>query len=109
MVEVLLPGEAIGGERVERSERSDRAERGDRENADEGSALWCVSADDPRCAPLESSSHESFSFARAKLGFAADELIDCVPPRELAADGGDSEYRGSARDGVLQQLERPPN
>jgi hypothetical protein len=100
MVEVLLPGEAIGGERVE---------RGDRENTDEGSTLWCVSADDPRCAPLESSSHEGMSFARAKLGFAASDLIDPPRPRELAAVSGASEYRGSARAGVLGQLERPPN
>jgi hypothetical protein len=100
LVEFVLPGEASSVARVPRAERG---------NADEASTLWCVSPDDPRCAPLESSSHEGISFARAKLGFAADNLIDPPAPRELAPVSGDSEYRGSARDGVLVPLERPPN
>jgi hypothetical protein len=104
LVEVVLPGEAIGG-----VSRGERVGRGERENLDEGNTLWCVSADDPRCSPLESSSHEGMSFARAKLSFAAGDLVDPPMPRELAAVSSDSEYRGSARDGVLGQLERPPN
>jgi hypothetical protein len=101
MVEFVLPGDATNVSRGERAER---------DNLDEGSStLWCVSPDDPRCAPLESSSHEGMSFARAMLGFAAGDLNDPPTPRELAAVSGASEYRGSARDGVLGQLERPPN
>jgi hypothetical protein len=103
LVELVIPGEANVGARGE------RIERGDRENAEEGGTLWCVSPDDPRCSPLESSSHEGVSFARAKLGFASGDLIDPPKPRELAANSGESEYRGTARDGVLGQLERPPN
>jgi hypothetical protein len=103
LVEVVVPGAASSVTGVMRVER---AERG---LAEEGSTLWCVSPDDPRCSPLESSSHEGMSFARAKLGFAAGELIDPPTPRELAAVSGSSEYRGSARDGVSGPLERPPN
>lgn len=106
MVELVLPGEGID---VSHVSHVSRISRGERETVDEGSTLWCVSPDDPRCAPLESSSNEGMSFARAKLGFVAGDLIDPPTPRELAAVSGGSEYRGSARDGVIGHLERPPN
>jgi hypothetical protein len=94
LIEVVLPGEAIGGER---------------EGTEESNTLWCVSPDDPRCAPLESGSSQSVSFARAKLGCAATDWELALKLRELAANGGTTDYRGSARDGVLGRLERPPN
>jgi hypothetical protein len=95
LVEVVTPGEAIGGDRSE--------------GIDEGNTLWCVSPDDSRCSPLDASSHDGVSFGSAKLGFAAGDDLDLPKPRELAAGSGNSEYRGSARDGVFGPLERPPN
>jgi len=76
--------------------------------ADEGSTLWCMSADDPRCMPLESSSPGGFSLGQAKLGCTFDWSLGVMPPLPSAADGGRSEAQGSARDGVLGRLERPP-
>jgi hypothetical protein len=81
---------------------------GESQVADEGVTLWCVSPDDPRCSPLESSSPSGVSFAQAKLGCAFDGslAVPGLPPIELEL--GRYSYRGSARDGVLGRLERPP-
>lgn len=130
VVEVVLPGEALrsvdrveradGVERADRveptdraaragrAERSDRATRTDLNEAG-GTTLWCVSADDPRCSPLETSGHDGMSFGTAKLSYAASDGLEAPNARELAAVSGDTSHRGSARDGFLGRLERPPN
>jgi hypothetical protein len=95
LVEVVMPGEAIGGD--------------EREGLNEGGTLWCVSPDDPRCSPLDSSGQNGVSFGNARLGVAVSGDVDPLAPLELAATGGVTDYRGSARDGVLGRLERPPN
>jgi hypothetical protein len=76
--------------------------------AEEHAALWCVSSDDPRCAPIENSSSSGFSIAHAKLGCAFDWSLGVMPPLPTAAYGGRSAYLACARDGVLGRLERPP-
>jgi hypothetical protein len=101
VVEVVHPGEAIGSERV--------AAAPDAPAADEGGILWCVSADDPRCQPLDSSGHDGMSIGSAKLSYTAGDGFEAPRPRELAAVSGETSHRGSARDGFLGRLERPPN
>jgi hypothetical protein len=76
---------------------------------DEGGTLWCVSPDDPRCQPLDSSGHDGMSIGSAKLSYTAGDGLEGPQPRELAALSGETSYRGSARDGFLGRLERPPN
>jgi hypothetical protein len=90
LVELSLPGEAIGGE----------------QESDEGT-LWCLSPDDPRCSPLDSGT-SGVSLGQAKLGCAAAAAGTPHAPRVLAADSCGTEYSGAARDGVLGRLERPP-
>ena len=75
---------------------------------EEGSALWCISPDDPRCSPVENSSSSSFSIAQAKLACTFDWSLGVMPLLPSAAEGGKSVFVGSARDGVLGRLERPP-
>ena len=100
-------GDAVGGERLE---RADRAERASGElNEEAGTTLWCVSADDPRCSPLDTSGHDGVSFGTAKLSYTASDGIEGPRARDLAAVGGETSHRGSARDGFLGRLERPPN
>jgi hypothetical protein len=99
LVEVVMPGEAIGGDEHE----------GLHEGLNEAGTLWCVSPDDPRCSPLDSSGQNGVSLGNAKLGVAVSGGVDPFPPLGLAAAGGVTNYRGSARDGVLGRLERPPN
>jgi hypothetical protein len=48
------------------------------------------------------------SFGSPKLGCAFDPSLAVIPRALAAADGGNAEYRGNARDGVLGRLERPP-
>ena len=74
----------------------------------ETTTLWCVSPDDPRCSPLERSASSNFSLAGAKLGCAFDWSLGVMPPLASAADSGRSQALGSARDGVLGRLDRPP-
>lgn len=78
------------------------------ELAEEGVTLWCVSPDDPRCAPLENSAPGRMTLAQAKLGCAFDPSLALAPLSAAEVVGGSTEYRGSARDGVLGRLERPP-
>jgi|SRR4051812_15606086 hypothetical protein len=103
LVEVVAPGEAIGG-----NERQASGLRSG-ESTDEGGNLWCMSPDDPRCSPLDSSGQNGVSLGNAKLGATVGGALDPFEPRERAAVSGETDYRGSARDGVLGQLERPPN
>lgn len=128
VVEVVMPGDAIGG--IERADRTDRSERGDRtadrieagdqvergDRADRGelhdqggTTLWCVSADDPRCSPLDTSGHDGMSFGTAKLSYTASDGLEGPMARVLAAVSAKTSHRGSARDGFLGRLERPPN
>jgi len=114
VVEVALfgdVGDAVGGERVERAgERAERAERvGAELNEQGGTTLWCVSADDPRCSPLDTSGHHGVTFGTAKLSYTASDGIEGPTARDLAAVSGETSHRGSARDGFLGRLERPPN
>jgi hypothetical protein len=101
VVEVVLPGEAIGGERVTAAPAAPAT--------DEGGTLWCVSPDDPRCQPLDASGHDGMSIASAKLSYTAGDGLEGPTPRELAAVSGETSHHGSARDGFLGRLERPPN
>ncbi|HET6332743.1 MAG TPA: hypothetical protein VFG30_05995 [Polyangiales bacterium] len=95
LVEVVMPGEAIGGD--------------EREGLNEAGTLWCVSPDDPRCSPLDTSGQNGVSLGNAKLGVAVSGAGDPFAPLELAATSGVVDYRGRARDAVLGRLERPPN
>jgi hypothetical protein len=95
-------GDAVGGERVERAGGELNEEGG-------GTTLWCVSADDPRCSPLDTSGQHGVSFGTAKLSYTASDGIEGPKARDLAAVSGETTHRGSARDGFLGRLERPPN
>lgn len=87
---VAPPGEPLGGE----------------SQGDEG-VLWCASPDDPRCSPLDSGASGS-SLAQAKLGCTGCNLPAHPVLREPAAMSCGGQYSGSAREGVLARLERPP-
>lgn len=78
------------------------------EAAEEGVTLWCMTPDDPRCAPLENSAPSGMTLGQAKLGCAFDPSLAVAPLAASEVLGGSTEYRGSARDGVLGRLERPP-
>ncbi|HKU36483.1 MAG TPA: hypothetical protein VJR89_00010 [Polyangiales bacterium] len=91
VVELAPPGEALGG---------------DAQPSDEG-VLWCLSPDDPRCSPLEQGAGGS-TLSQAKLGWATAGLAAPARVFESAADSCEVSYLGSARDGVLGRLERPP-
>lgn len=110
IVQVSQLGDVGGAVGAERSERADRAERAGGELNDEaGTTLWCVSADDPRCSPLDSSGHDGVSFGTAKLSYTASARIEGPRASDRAAVSGETSHRGSARDGFLGRLERPPN
>lgn len=118
LVEVAHMSAAIGGidrearesreVRASREARDPREARDAREAADDTGTLWCVSADDPRCSPLNTSEGGGITLGSAKLAFATgSEPFDA--PREHAAVSGETAYRGSARDGFFTLVERPPN
>jgi hypothetical protein len=102
--EVRAPREA----RDPREVRASREARDSRDATDDTGTLWCVSADDPRCSPLNTSEGGGITLGSAKLAFATGfEPFD--PPCAHAAVSGETVYRGSARDGFFTLVERPPN
>lgn len=109
LVEVAHMSDAVGGvEREARDVHEARDVREGREATDDAGTLWCVSADDPRCSPLNTSEGGGVTLGSAKLAFATDAAIPDWP-RERAAVSGETVYRGSARDGFCTLMERPPN
>jgi hypothetical protein len=69
--------------------------------------LWCVTPDDPRCAPLDDSGRTNLSFRGDKLGFAAALQPAAAISRALAAPPPPTRM-DDTRDGVAGRIERPP-
>jgi hypothetical protein len=69
--------------------------------------LWCVTPDDPRCAPVDDSGRTNLSFGGDKLGFAAAVQPAAAIPRTLAPPAPPMRM-DDTRDGVAGRIERPP-
>jgi hypothetical protein len=74
---------------------------------DEAPPAWCISPDDPRCAPRDQSAPLDGPRARVPA-----QDVTAMRWPELAADSGNvgirSELLGAPRAGVGLRLERPP-
>lgn len=75
--------------------------------AEETGVLWCVTPDDPRCAPLEGGSRGSFNAAREKFGCAIGCEIEGAIARPVSGPAP-AERMDDVRDGVALRVERPP-
>ena len=74
---------------------------------DAGEVLWCVSADDPRCAPAHPSSGSTTQLGGGTTVFvipASHPPVADAPSRTLR----DARERSCARMGVRRSLDRPP-
>lgn len=74
---------------------------------DDGPPAWCISPDDPRCAPRDQGSPMQGPRAHVPM-----QDVTAMRWPELAAESGNAKLRplslGAARSGVQQRLERPP-
>lgn len=74
---------------------------------DEGPPAWCISPNDPRCAPRDQSSPLQGPRAHVPM-----QDVTAMRWPELAAESGNAKLRplplGAARPGVGLRLERPP-
>ncbi|HET8938755.1 MAG TPA: hypothetical protein VFN67_35160 [Polyangiales bacterium] len=74
---------------------------------DDGPPAWCISPDDPRCAPRDQSSPMQGPRAHVPM---QDVTVMRWP--ELAAESGSAQLRplplGAARPGIGMRLDRPP-
>jgi hypothetical protein len=72
-----------------------------------GTTLWCVSADDPRCSPVQHGDDPSVRALLELAKFAAPQEVAVAPPGHTPAV-----YAPLAEavvpGGVVQRLERPP-
>lgn len=71
--------------------------------------LWCVSADDPRCSPRDSSPSDGSRIAEARIN--AHQVTDSEPPlpSPLAARPKPSHSGDGPRAGVRFRIDRPPS
>ena len=74
---------------------------------DDGPPAWCISPDDPRCAPRDQGSP-----LQGPRGHVPMQDVTAMRWPELAAESGNNKLRplplGAARPGIGLRLERPP-
>jgi hypothetical protein len=89
------------------AERSGLVGPADTTPVEDVGVLWCVTPDDPRCAPIESGSRSILSFLREPLACALGCEIEPAIARS-AAGPAPAERMDDVRDGVGLRVERPP-
>jgi hypothetical protein len=75
--------------------------------AEETGVLWCVTPDDPRCAPVDGGSRGGFNVAREKFACSIDCELD-GPIARAVSGHAPAERMDDLRDGVALRIERPP-